>query len=167
MKYKQNAFVLGVFLICLAFSMTSCKEKVETAKQDIPSLKWEVFSDEKLAKLKGQPTVVMFWADWCPDCVHIKEKAFSDPRVIESAKGINLLQVDCTDKEDKKVKVLQEKYGGDCVPTLIFFNRDGKIEDNWKLVEPRTAEELVSRFEKYFPKKSKLVNREEECCEDK
>ena len=144
-------FLFLIFVSVLAF-MTSCKEKIETEKQNMPSLKWEVFSEEKLASLKGEPVVVMFWADWCPDCVHIKEKAFSDPKVIEVAKGINLLEVDCTDKKDPQVKALQEKYGGDCVPTFIFFNRQGAIEPNWKLVEPRTADELIFRFKKYNKK---------------
>lgn len=151
---------LCLVLFCAALLLTSCKnkesEKVSGNDVSVTSgetLKFEPFSEEKLASLKGEPVVVMFWADWCPDCVHIKKVSFSDPRVITAAKDINLLEVDCTDKEDKEIKALQEKYGGDCVPTFIFFNKDGEIEKNWKLVEPRTADELIFRFEKYNKKK--------------
>jgi len=153
MSRKLNLLLVGVFLLCFVSSMVYCEEKAKTEPQTGQSLKWEAFSEKRLAELKGQPVVVMFWADWCPDCLHIKKQAFSDPRVIEKAKGINLLAVDCTDKKDKKIKALQNKYGGECVPTFIFFNREGKIEKNWKLVEPRTAEELIFRFEKYNKKK--------------
>lgn len=164
----SSILIITLVLACFVFLMTSCKEKKEdtnvsisgpTLKEDTnvsvngPTLKWEEFSEKKLADLKGQPVVVMFWADWCPDCIHIKKEAFSNPKVIEKSKGINLLQVDCTDKKDSNIKVLQIKYGGDCVPTFIFFNREGEIEPNWKLVEPRTAEELIFRFEKYNKKK--------------
>jgi len=164
MKYRLKIlFLCLIFVFALAF-MVSCKQK-DIFDENKTSLKWEVFSEEKLASLKGEPVVVMFWADWCPDCIHIKKQAFSDPKVIEASKGINLLEVDCTDKENKKIKSLQKKYGGEIVPTFVFFNREGNIEPNWKLVEPRTADELIFRFAKYSPKK--LAKSKDECCEDK
>ena len=126
---------INIFIILLlVFMIIGCIEKQE--------LLFEPFSEDKLIQYKGEPVVVMFYADWCPDCVHIK-KSFSDPKVVEASEGIHLLKVDCTDREDKDIKTLQEKYGGECVPTFVFFNREGGIEKNWKLVEPRTGEELI------------------------
>jgi len=132
---------VNIFIILLLVSMIiGCIDKHE--------LLFEPFSEDKLTQYKGEPVVVMFYADWCPDCVHIK-KSFSDPKVVEASEGIHLLKVDCTDKENQDIKALQEKYGGECVPTFVFFNREGEIEKNWKLVEPRTGEELIFRFNKY------------------
>ena len=151
MKYRLKILFLCLTFIFMMFFMVSCKKK-EPIRENTISLKWEVFSEEKLANLKGEPTVVMFWADWCPDCVHIKKQAFSDSEVIKTSKGINLLEVDCTDRKDKKIKALQKKYGGEIVPAFIFFNRNGEIEKDWKLVEPRTKDELIFRFQKYNKK---------------
>ena len=132
---------VNIFIILLLVSVIiGCIDKQE--------LSFEPFSEDKLTQYKGEPVVVMFYADWCPDCVHIK-KSFSDPKVVEASEGIHLLKVDCTDKENQDIKALQEKYGGECVPTFVFFNREGEIEKIWKLVEPRTGEELIFRFNKY------------------
>lgn len=113
------------------------------------TLNWEDFSEEKLSNLKGQPVVILFWADWCPDCQHIGRVAFSDPKVIESAKNINLLKIDCTDRNDPDVKALKEKYSEYHVPTFVFINKEGEINLDWTLVEPSSAQELILRFEKY------------------
>src|SRR3989475_5537860 len=68
----------------------------------------------------AEPTVVMFWATWCPFCRRFKQEferlAPSHPWRFAAV---------YLDDEDKP---LWDDYAGDFVPTLALFH-DGKVVD--------------------------------------
>ena len=65
------------------------------------------------------------YADWCVACKEFEKETFSDPSVQKAFGDMLLLQVDMT-KNSEENRALMTKYKVLGLPTILFFNRDGK-----------------------------------------
>ncbi len=65
------------------------------------------------------------YADWCVACKEFEKETFSDPSVQKAFGDMLLLQVDMT-KNSEENRALMAKYKVLGLPTILFFNRDGK-----------------------------------------
>ena len=65
------------------------------------------------------------YADWCVACKEFEKETFSDPRVQKIFGDMLLLQVDMT-KNSEENRALMTKYKVLGLPTILFFNQDGK-----------------------------------------
>lgn len=65
------------------------------------------------------------YADWCVACKEFEKETFSDPSVQKAFGNMLLLQVDMT-KNSEENRALMTKYKVLGLPTILFFNRDGK-----------------------------------------
>ena len=65
------------------------------------------------------------YADWCVACKEFEKETFSDPSVQKAFGDMLLLQVDMT-KNSEENRVLMTKYKVLGLPTILFFNREGK-----------------------------------------
>ena len=65
------------------------------------------------------------YADWCVACKEFEKETFSDPRVQKTFGDMLLLQVDMT-KNSEENCALMTKYKVLGLPTILFFNQDGK-----------------------------------------
>jgi thiol:disulfide interchange protein DsbD len=92
----------------------------------VTSLAWTPFSSATYLELEksGRPFVIEFTADWCQPCMEMKETTFRDPRVVEAARGIGLLQVDMT-VSDRRTELAQKSFKVLGAPTLIFMGPGG------------------------------------------
>lgn len=87
----------------------------------------EAFNAE-LAKAKGKPVMLDFYADWCTSCKEMEEVTFKDQKVINALKGYVLIQADITEKSAKQ-EALSKAFGVFGPPVTIFFDNEGnKIE---------------------------------------
>ncbi|HEH9429647.1 TPA: protein-disulfide reductase DsbD [Aeromonas sobria] len=79
----------------------------------------------QLAAARGKPVLLDLYADWCIACKEFEHKTFSDPAVRERFSQMVLLQADVTANDDADIALLNSlNVLG--LPTLIFFDREGK-----------------------------------------
>ncbi|MDM8526324.1 protein-disulfide reductase DsbD [Desulfococcaceae bacterium HSG8] len=77
------------------------------------------------ARQENKPVMMDFRADWCTACLKLERETFTDPAVIDRARGFVPVKIDCTDTADPVVRNLQKKYGVVGLPTIIFMNSLG------------------------------------------
>lgn len=79
------------------------------------------------ALLENNKSLVMLdlYADWCVACKEFEKETFSEPSVQKAFGNMLLLQVDMT-KNSEENRALMTKYKVLGLPTILFFNRDGK-----------------------------------------
>ena len=74
----------------------------------------------------NKPLVMLdLYADWCVACKEFEKETFSDPSVQKAFGDMLLLQVDMT-KNSEENRALMARYKVLGLPTILFFNRDGK-----------------------------------------
>jgi len=82
--------------------------------------------DKIIATSAGKIVVLDFYADWCVACQLMEKQVFSDPSVHAALEDKVLLQADVTNN-DKDDKALQQHYGVYAPPTIIVFDKQGKV----------------------------------------
>ena len=74
----------------------------------------------------NKPLVMLdLYADWCVACKEFEKETFSDPSVQKAFGDMLLLQVDMT-KNSEENRALMTKYKVLGLPTILFFNQNGK-----------------------------------------
>ncbi|QSR46558.1 protein-disulfide reductase DsbD [Aeromonas veronii] len=119
-----SAVVVGKDLLQPAPPAAITADASQTAPQFI---RIKTLDDLKvqLAAARGKPVLLDLYADWCVACKEFEHKTFSDPAVRERFGQMVLLQADVTANDDADVELLNSlNVLG--LPTLIFFDREGK-----------------------------------------
>ena len=101
----------------------------------------------EMARFRGQPVVINFWASWCPPCrveAGLLERAWRSYK----DQGVMFVGVDIQDTEAEGVAYVEEfditypngldaegtvtvDYGVIGLPVTFFVNRDGTVERRW------------------------------------
>ncbi|HEH9425364.1 TPA: protein-disulfide reductase DsbD [Aeromonas sobria] len=119
-----SAVVVGKDLLQPATPAAITADASQMAPQFIPI---KTLNDLKvqLAAARGKPVLLDLYADWCVACKEFEHKTFSDPAVRERFSQMVLLQADVTANDDADIALLNSlNVLG--LPTLIFFDREGK-----------------------------------------
>lgn len=119
-----SAVVVGKDLLQPATPAAATADASQTAPQFI---RIKTLDDLKvqLAAARGKPVLLDLYADWCVACKEFEHKTFSDPTVRERFGQMVLLQADVTANDDADI-VLLNGLNVLGLPTLIFFDREGK-----------------------------------------
>jgi thiol:disulfide interchange protein DsbD len=86
-----------------------------------------------LAKQQGKTVMLDFYADWCISCKEMEHGTFTDANVIQSLKDTVLLQADVTPNDDLD-KALYEKFGLFGPPGILFFDKNSKENESYRIV---------------------------------
>ncbi|MEB8287041.1 protein-disulfide reductase DsbD [Aeromonas veronii] len=119
-----SAVVVGKDLLQPAAPAAVTADASQTAPQFV---RIKTLDDLKvqLAAARGKPVLLDLYADWCVACKEFEHKTFSDPAVQERFGQMVLLQADVTANDDADIELLNSlNVLG--LPTLIFFDREGK-----------------------------------------
>jgi thiol:disulfide interchange protein DsbD len=129
LKPKQAPAALAVTVILafliLTFGMTGFEPSLQptSTSEGSTALKWEAFSEERLAALKreGRPVFVDFTAAWCLTCQVNERLVLSRAEVAEAfaRKGVVLLKADWTNR-DEKIAAHLEALGRSGVPVYAL-----------------------------------------------
>ena len=92
---------------------------------EFKQVKSEAELQQALAENNKSLVMLDLYADWCVACKEFEKETFSDPRVQKNFGDMLLLQVDMT-KNSEENRALMTKYKVLGLPTILFFNQDGK-----------------------------------------
>ena len=106
-------------------STPSAVENKVVSHVEFKKVKSEAELQQVLAENNKSLVMLDLYADWCVACKEFEKETFSDPRVQKTFGDMLLLQVDMT-KNSEENRALMTKYKVLGLPTILFFNRDGK-----------------------------------------
>ena len=92
---------------------------------EFKKVKSEAELQQALAENNKSLVMLDLYADWCVACKEFEKETFSDPSVQKAFGDMLLLQVDMT-KNSEENRALMTKYKVLGLPTILFFNREGK-----------------------------------------
>ena len=115
----------------------------------VDTIKWQEYSDELLAQAArdNKPLLIDFRADWCAACLEMEEKTFPSQSLQLMSAQFVMVRFDAT-QESPKLAELRAKYEIVGLPTILFFDRDGKLRKDLTL----TAFEDAAGFEQRMSK---------------
>ncbi len=106
-------------------STPSAVENKAVSHVEFKKVKSEAELQQALAENNKSLVMLDLYADWCVACKEFEKETFSDPRVQKTFGDMLLLQVDMT-KNSEENRALMTKYKVLGLPTILFFNQDGK-----------------------------------------
>ena len=103
----------------------SAVENKAVSHVEFKKVKSEAELQQALSENNKSLVMLDLYADWCVACKEFEKETFSDPSVQKAFGDMLLLQVDMT-KNSEENRALMAKYKVLGLPTILFFNRDGK-----------------------------------------
>ena len=103
----------------------SAVENKAVSHVEFKQVKSEAELQQALAENNKSLVMLDLYADWCVACKEFEKETFSDPSVQKAFGDMLLLQVDMT-KNSEENRALMTKYKVLGLPTILFFNQDGK-----------------------------------------
>ncbi len=92
-----------------------------------------------IAKQKGLPVLLDFYADWCIACKEMDDYTFNDKRVIPLLQRFVLLRANIS-KNSAADQAMQKQFGVIAPPTILFFDKSGSEIPDSRVIGETDAE---------------------------
>ena len=106
-------------------SIPSVVENKAVSHVEFKKVRSEAELQQALSENNKSLVMLDLYADWCVACKEFEKETFSDPSVQKAFGDMLLLQIDMT-KNSEENRALMTKYKVLGLPTILFFNQDGK-----------------------------------------
>ena len=106
-----------------------------------------ISSEHLLATLQSakRPVMVLFTADWCGNCVALKEEIFTQQDVVAELAVFEKIEVDMTASTDADLALLKQ-YGLFGPPALLFYDRNHKELVDYQIVGYKEKAPLLAHI---------------------
>jgi len=114
-----------------------------------PGVSWQPYSQEVMeqARKSSKPVIVDFSAAWCTPCRELDNITFRDPAVVQQAENnFVMVKVDLTTKGNPLYEKLVTQYSVKGVPTVVFFDSQGRERTDLRVVDFIPADQFLSRM---------------------
>jgi thiol:disulfide interchange protein DsbD len=145
----QTIFVLGLASLVLGvFDLNSIRSGHADTEVTVDRSNWLPYSEENLTTAinSSKPIIVDFYADWCAACHELDKYVFSSSEFKMATSDFTLLKFDAT-KDSAVLTDLKKKYQIKGLPTIIFYNSKGELQQNLTLTEYEKKEVFLKRLE--------------------
>lgn len=102
---------------------------------------------QALTRAKGKTVMVDLYADWCVTCKEFEKYTFSNQAVKDALANSVLLQADVTANHEQHIALLK-KLQVLGLPTILFFDKNGKELTDLRVTGFMNAKEFVDHLEK-------------------
>lgn len=103
-----------------------------------------------LAENKDRKVMLDLYADWCVACKEFEHLTFTDPKVEAQLSKMLLLRIDMTSNSAENTQ-FTKKLAVLGLPTIIFFNEQGKEYSQHRITGFLTATEFLDWLDKFIP----------------
>lgn len=166
-QQTQNNFWFGARSIIIfvmfflgankAYQLVEPKQTVTSATQPAQQQHFtyvstlaELLSAVEKANEQGKTVMVDLYADWCVACKEFEEYTFNTPQVQNALSNSMLIQVDMTDFDSTSNAELAQHYQVLGLPSILFFNRNGKELSHQRVTGFMAAEEFTQHLQRIF-----------------
>ena len=102
------------------------------------------------ANAQGKTVMLDLYADWCIACKEFEKYTFPDSKVQQALANSVLLQIDLTDTGTKKSITLMEHFNVFGLPSILFFDLQGKELSQQRITGFMGAEEFSAHINTIF-----------------
>lgn len=113
--------------------------------------------DQAIAAARGRPVMLDFYADWCVACLEMEKLTFTDPAVRAKMQDIVLLQADVT-ANNADDKALLKRFALFGPPGIIFFNREGEVLRNPRVIGFQSSEKFLQSLRQLDSPQSEIIS---------
>ena len=154
-KLKTALWFAATLLVITGFTLTKnyfWPVQVQTVQVSSQNNEFKQVADlaelqEAVAQANDEGRMVMvdLYADWCVACKEFEHYTFPDAQVQDEFSHYQLIQIDLTESDNKTIELMEE-YTVFGLPSILFFNTQGKELSTQRVTGFLNAEDFAKHL---------------------